>query len=61
MATILRVAGVTVGLAESNGSLLPGLMTHVICRLTAKNQDQLRNPTLDNRIWATFFTFNLTN
>ena len=23
--------------------------------LTAKNQDQLRNPTLGNRVWATFF------
>ena len=29
-------------------------MTHVTCRLTAKNQDQLRNPTLGNRVWATF-------
>ena len=30
----------------------------VTCRLTAKNQDQLRNPTLGNRVWATFtFTF----
>ena len=29
-------------------------MTHVTCRLTAKNRDQLRNPTLDNRVWATF-------
>jgi len=38
---------VTAGLAESNGSLPPGL-THVICRLTAKNRDQLRNPTLGN-------------
>ena len=26
------------------------------CRLTAKNRDQLRNPTLGNRVWATFFT-----
>ena len=33
-------------------------MTHVTCRLTAKNRDQLRNPTLGNRVWATFtFTF----
>jgi len=24
-------------------------------RLTAKNQDQLRKPTLSNRLWATFF------
>ena len=30
-------------------------MTHVTCRLTAKNRDQLRNPTLGNRVWATFF------
>ena len=26
----------------------------VTCRLTAKNRDQLRNPTLGNRVWATF-------
>jgi len=31
-----------------------GFMTHVTCRLTAKNRDQLRNPTLGNRLWATF-------
>jgi len=24
---------------------------HVTCRLTAKNRDQLRNPTLGNRVW----------
>jgi len=29
-------------------------MTHVTCRLTAKNRDQLRNPTLGNLVWATF-------
>jgi len=29
-------------------------MTHVTCRLTVKNRDQLRNPTLGNRVWATF-------
>jgi len=29
-------------------------MTHVTCRLTAKNRDQPRNPTLGNRAWATF-------
>jgi len=34
-------------------------MTHITCRLTAKNRDQLQNPTLGNRVWATFtfFTF----
>jgi len=33
-------------------------MTHVTCRLTAKNRDQLRNPTLGSWVQATFtFTF----
>jgi len=54
VAALLRVAGVTAGLADSNGGLPPGFMTHVTCRLTARNRDQLRNPTLDNRAWATF-------
>jgi len=31
-------------------------MTRVTRRLTAKNRDQLRNPTLGNRVWA-IFTF----
>jgi len=31
-----------------------GFMTHVTCRLTAKNWDQLWNPTLGNRVWAAF-------
>jgi len=52
VAALLRVARVTVGLTESNGSL----PTHVTCSLTAKNWDQLRNPTLGNRVWVTFFT-----
>ena len=30
-----------------------GFMTHVTCRLTAKNPDQLRNPTLGNGVWTT--------
>jgi len=34
-------------------------MTHVTCRLTAKNRDRLRNPTLGNRVWATFTLFTL--
>jgi len=29
-------------------------MTHVTCRLTAKNRDHHRNPTLGNRVWASF-------
>jgi len=32
-------------------------MTHGTCRLTAKNRDRLRNPTLGNRVWATFNFF----
>ena len=33
-------------------------MTHVSCRLNAKNGDhQLRNPTLGSREWATFTFF----
>jgi len=31
-------------------------MTHVICRLTVKNRDQLRNPTFGNRVRASFFS-----
>jgi len=31
-------------------------MTHVTCRLTAKNRNELRNPTLVNRVWATFYS-----
>ena len=30
----------------------------VTCRLTAKNRDPLRNPTLGNRVWASFTFFN---
>ena len=29
-------------------------MTHVPCRLTAKNRDQLLNPAFGNRVWTTF-------
>ena len=36
-------------------------MTHVTCRLTAKNRDQLRNPTLDSRVWATFALFKFSD
>jgi len=52
---LIRVAGITAGLAVSSGSLpTAGFMTHITCRLTAKKRDQLRNPTLGNRVWATF-------
>jgi len=32
-------------------------MNHITCRLTAKNRDQFRNPTLGNRVRATFTFF----
>jgi len=38
-----------------------GFMTHVTCRLTAENRDQLRNPTLgDHRVWVYWVTCNFT-
>ena len=36
-------------------------MTRVTCKLTAKNRDQLRNPTLGNRVWSTFFKRDVTD
>ena len=33
------------------------VMTHVTCRLTAKNRDDPRNTMLGNRVWATFTFF----
>ena len=57
VAALLRVAGVNVGLAKSNWQPTAGFMTHITCRLTAKNRDQLRNPMLGNRVWATFNLF----
>jgi len=36
-------------------------MTHVTCRLTAKNRDQLRNPALGNRVRAAFTFFYFTS
>ena len=32
-----------------------GFMTYVTCRLTDKDRDQLRNPKVGNRVWATFY------
>ena len=37
-------------------------MIYVTCRLTAKNRDQLRDPTVGNRVWASFtFTFSTSD
>jgi len=36
-------------------------MTRVACKLTAKNRDQLRNPTLGSRVWAFFLVAHRTS
>jgi len=59
VAALLRAAGVTAGLAEINSRA--GFMTHITCRLTAKDRDQFRNPTLRNQVWATFTFFYVFN
>ena len=52
---------VTAGLTESNGMQpTAGFMTNFICRLTARNRDQLRNPTLGNRVWDTVYLLSIT-
>jgi len=50
LAALFRVARVTAGLAESDGSRKPtvGFMTHVTCRLTTITGIR------GNRVWATF-------
>jgi len=49
IAALLRVAGVTVGWWK-----VMAAYRWVYDWLTAKNRDQLRNPTLGNRVWAAF-------
>jgi len=46
VAALFRVAGLTTGLTENNGSLHPD------CQEPASAPD--RKPTLGNRVWATF-------
>ena len=51
---------ITAGMAESNGSLLPGLWRdslHVTCGLTACTPGSAPGPTLGNEYGKTFFTF----
>jgi len=50
IAALLKVTVVTAGWRK----VIARFMIHVICRLTAKNWVQLWNPTLGNRVWATF-------
>ena len=57
-AALFRVAMVTAGLAKSNGSL-PSAYDSRHLQADSKNENQLRNPTLSNRVWATFTFFNV--
>jgi len=57
VAAVLRVAGVTAGLWRKVMAVYAGFVIYVTCRLTAKNRDQLRDPTLGNRVWATFLVW----
>ena len=47
---------VTVGLAESSGSLLPGSWLKITCMLTAKRPWSAPSPALVNWVWD-YFTF----
>ena len=53
---LVKATGVTAGLAESNGSLLPGLWRdsrHVTCGLTACTPGSAPGPTLGNEYGKT--------
>ena len=55
VAALLRVARLTAGLAESNGSLLPGLwLTSPAGWLPRTGISSALYSTLGNRVWATF-------
>ena len=49
------------GNCRNGGKPTTGFMTRVTCRLNATNWSQLRNPTLSNRVRATFIFFYLLN
>jgi len=56
----VKATEVTAGLAESNGSLLPGLWRdslHVICGLTACTPGLAPGPTLGNEYGKTLLYF----
>ena len=52
VAALLRVAGVTAGLVESNGSIYRRVYDSRHLQADCQNRDQLRNLTLGNRVWA---------
>ena len=54
----MKATEVTTGLAERNGSLLPGIWRdslHITCRLTACTPGSSPGPALDNDYGKTFF------
>jgi len=53
-ATLLRVAGANCRPGGKYRQPTAEFMTHVTCRLTARNRDQLRNPAIGNRVRASF-------
>ena len=61
---LVKATEVTAGLAESNGSLLPGLWRdslHVTCGLTACTPGSAPSPTLVNEYGKTLpFTFTIS-
>ena len=55
VAALLRAAGVTAGLAESNGSLYRRVYDSRHLQADCQEpRDQLPNPALGNRVWANF-------
>ena len=55
---LMKATEVTTGLAERNGSLLPGIWRdslHITCRLTACTPGSAPGPALDNDYGKTFF------
>ena len=60
----MKATEVTAGLAESNGSLLPGLWRdslHVTCGLTACTPESAPGPTLGNEYRKTFYLLRASN
>jgi len=56
----MKATEVTTGLAERNGSLLPGIWRdslHITCRLTACTPGSAPGPALDNDYGKTFFVY----
>ena len=61
---LVKATEVTAGMAESNGSLLPGLWRdslHVTCGLTACTPGSAPGPTLGNEYGKIFFYFLLNH